>query len=330
MSHAIQFESIITKQDIHTSQNNNQHKNLTAAEFSKQLCEPILADAYTTFCFDKFIYVLCKHNKQPSHHGMLAHKSGNCYAFALYVQMLLLQRGIDSRIVCGSPPAYFMRPMFRGVCHAAVFVPLKRPDVWGILVDPSIYGLPIIVAAPHATQPIRSKSGHDYTRMRDYCNYLIASIQQPKQPNDSLRIRNVSNPDDPSTTVVLPPGVCVIRVRNDKDDGEFSYALSAVRNFDDTITRRVHGINRDIFRTSTDKKGRWLSTIRYSPEHNTVYFINHVTNKRRTLNTQDNLTVQSVHEVLHDMGDKYIQQLRYDRPHGSKNIYAMLRRVIVS
>lgn len=319
----VRFGPPISEADIRASRNNSRAADVET--FVRKACAPVLTRVYGEFCFDKFPYVLC--DPPTSEHAAWHHKSGNCRAFALHTVRRLREAGVDAYPVGGAPPRYFMRPTYRAVCHAAVFVPFAAdPRAVGVLIDPSVYAPPIVVAAPgRPVDPALSVSaGPAGTVMRDYCTTLSASARP-----GSGHLANPVSPGREDLRVELPKEGClVVDVLPDNGPPPFTYVLADVLDFDGVVTRRVHGINRDLFRTSTDPEGRFLATVRYSPDAESATLVCHKT-KRSSSIPGAGLTRDAVRAAADGVGgvEAFMEKLRFRPSHRTvERLHGMLER----
>lgn len=208
-------------------------------------CARVLAKAYATFAFDKLCYELCDHN---SANIGLRYRCGNCYSFAIYVQQLLKdQEGLESHVIVGNVPKYFMRPAYKGICHAAVYVPAART-----ILDPSVYAPPIRLDGT----PCTPSPG---TVMHTFADQVVATVRpHPFEPY------LVSNPLTGHNAVKIPadtPHVRVTLLRGGRPASSYDYVLRSVLNFDEAITKPVHTANKSIFRVTTDRTGAFLYKV---------------------------------------------------------------------
>lgn len=299
---------------------NNRLGDITARQFVDRYCSPVLQNAMSSFCFDKFPYVLCKDQKLPSVHAAMHHGGGNCYSFAWKVRNMLQESGLEAFIISGMPPPYFMRPGFRAICHAGVFVPFSRDKrAWGVLIDPSVYVPPMIVSAKG---DIPTPSGKSV--MKSYCDTLCTT----GSVSTGTMLVNPRAPTNRALMVRVPPGCLLASVRPGCGDTFFSFVLAEVQDFDKEVTEHVHAINRDVFRTSTDKHGRWKTSIRYKPDLDIVHLTDHTGDHQVSIRGDDIATRKMEQSIL-SMGPEFIRSLRYPDPSKARAVHlaAMLQKV---
>lgn len=211
-------------------------------EHGRAACRRALAEAYASFAFDKFCYQLSSLGSR----GLAEqHRCGNCYSFAAYTQRILRDKhGIRSHVIVGNVPKYFMRDAYQGICHAALYVPSAA-----CILDPSVYAPPLPL--PGESVPTEG------TIMRSFATRIRTSFLG----NGGGGAYSVSNPLTGKNSVGVPAGTPLVKVlllRGNRGVSEYEYVLRGVTNFDQSITRAVHGINNSLFRTSTDSGGRFL------------------------------------------------------------------------
>ena len=319
----MQFINRVSLDSIGQTPNNRITPSLD--DFVHKNCARVLQRSMKNFCFDKFPYVLCKdHADDASVHAATHHSGGNCYSFAWHVRKMLRQSGIEAYIVSGMPPPYFMQPAFKAICHAAVFVPYSRDKrAWGVVMDPSVYVPPMIVAAP-GHESIPTSAGKSV--MRSYCDKLCASGEVVGHSGTTLV--NPSNPSERSLMVKVPPGLLTASIRPGCGKTFFSFVLAEVDQFDRNVTKHVHSINRDVFRTSTDKHGRWQTSIRYKPDTDVVRLTNHV-DGTETVVRGEHINSKRLTQAIVSMGPRYIDSLKFPDPSKARvaHLAAMLRKV---
>ena len=209
-------------------------------------CRAALAESYGSFAFDKFVYKLFD---AGSRSFAEERSCGNCYSFAAHTQRILQdQHGIRSHVVVGNVPKYFMRRAFLGICHAALYVPSAAR-----ILDPSVYAPPL----PLQGECVPTEG----TIMRVFSDKVRTAFFPGGK---GAAAYSVANPLTGENSVVVPAGTPLVRVqlrRGNRARSEYEYVLRGVTNFDASITKSVHGINRSLFRTSTDRKGRFLFKV---------------------------------------------------------------------
>lgn len=227
---------------------------------ARKACERALADAYKNFVFDKMCYKVAPEGLGSR--GLAeTHACGNCYSFALYAQLRLLRgEGLRSHVIAGNVPKYFMRPDYKGICHAALYVPSAA-----CVLDPSVYAPPL---------PLRGRCvPEDGTIMRVFADEVRTSLLPRGKNSSSSSSRGggypVFNPRTGGGAVEVPAGTPMVKVqlfRRGQPTSEYEYVLRGIVNFDASVTRAVHGINKSLFRTATDRKGRFLFKLELNPD----------------------------------------------------------------
>ena len=255
-----------------------------------QQCWKALQEAYKEFAFDKICYVACPERKHTgwSKHMALAHRCGNCYAFALYVQHKLQQKyNIVSNIIVGNVPVYYMRPVYDGICHAAVYVPSAE-----IILDPSIYAPPIPVRFDDTArmEGLPLCAPVPGTVMYEHAKSLTAEAQYKSK---AFQVWNRSNPQKQTrvpgntyeVTVSLYPSLHA--TPNTTPATQYVYVLRGVDNFDQSITRRVHRLNQSLFRQKTNALGVFTYCVRFQKNLKQIMFSNEQANKQVLLDIDD-------------------------------------------
>lgn len=277
------------------------HYNALKQQALMTACEETLKHAYSNFCFDKICYwacgapPVCKHILLDSKHMAYHHNCGNCYAFALFIQKHLKQsHGIDSVLIAGNVPVYFMRPAYDAVCHAAVYVPSAR-----LILDPSIYAPPIPVTFGGAivtdikNLPVCKPSKQ--TIMGKHADLLTASAQFMHSP---YRFINPVNEGKqcriPARTYKVTVQLHKYSKRGDQPapTSSYTYFLRSINNFDESVTRQVHTKNTSLFRQDTKKDGSFQYRLNLLG-NNTANFVNYTKKTEKKFNLEDNNWLQS-------------------------------------
>ena len=303
----------------------NALKYTTVTQFINQVCRPVLREVYSTFAFDKIPYSICKIDpaiSSLSRHCVEKHTGGNCYAQALRAQKALPAE-LFSFCVMGNVPAYFMRPSFWGLCHAALFVPCAYPGVLGVILDPSVYCDPIVIPSNGSAPKITAPAGQPGSIITQYCESLRSEIVW-HHPGTEWRVVNTVSTDD-ATDVAVSGGLHEVCVHLQSElhqakSASFTYVLGFVKDFDAVVTRHVHGINTGLFRVTTDSSGRFLSTFRF--ENGKFQFVRHRPSRQRTeIVEASKLTRRSINYVMERLGEVYLTNLRYGSRGTAKHIY---------
>ena len=271
-------------------------------------CWKVLRHAWKTFAFDKICYWICP--SKSSKHMALNHACGNCYSFSIYVQHLLKTNfGIDSHIIVGAVPTYYMRPIYKGICHAAVYVPGGE-----IILDPSVYSPPIPVTFDASSPESRAYSLPN-SILYKHADSISARAYFHTKP---FRVVNQTNTH---MKTFVPANTFEIKVSLHKKGwplSQYSYVLRGVQNFDQSITNHVHTVNQSLFRQQTNSKGQFTHSVRLYPETNVVVFENKVSNKRTVMKVDDKnwrLRYKWTPEELH-----FFQSSNYcSKKHTNKN-----------
>ena len=200
------------------------------------------------------------------------HQCGNCYSAALYVQEILRStEGLRSDIIAGNVPEYFMRNGYKGICHAAVYVPEANA-----IIDSSVYGPPMLLGGT-ACHPAEG------TIMRDF-----ADTVRCREVNHNGQDYIVTNRLNKSNGVKVPgriPHIVVSLEKNGQEMCRYDYVLAPVIDFDNSVTVPVHTVNTSLFRTTTDEQGRFKHKIQIDGDVVTVF--NYITKKKVTIPLND-------------------------------------------
>lgn len=271
----------------------------TIQEFLTRVCKPAVSRTFATFAFDKIPYVLCKNYQDNiSKHCVQEHTGGNCYAQSLKVQSLL--DPYVSKCILGNVPTYFMKPEFDSVCHSALFVPFVDEQHMGVLIDTSIYAYPLLVPRPGAAA-VLSKSGHSTSMIRKFLGPSIAVVSKQHPNKWSFR-----NPLSDRSTLVDPDCLEI-----QCSPGTFGYILASSIDFDKHITQYVHSINTDLFRCTTDKHGKTLSTLLYDPISRLVSLTRNSPVRKTVSLPVSEFSNQRFQNILdQDLGIRYLSDLR--------------------
>lgn len=208
-------------------------------------CERALRKVYSRFAFDKLCYQVCRDTS--SKHMARKHSCGNCYSAAIYCQDVLAStEGVDSYVVAGNVPMYFMKPGYKGICHAAVYVPEA-----GVILDPSIYAPPLQLSGKLCTPAAD-------TIMRKFGDGVRCVIQTHLE--DYL-VHNRLNGQGGVRVPRRVPHVLVKLLQGGHEVCRYDYVLAPVLDFDTTVTAPVHKVNQSLFRVTTDSDGRFKHKI---------------------------------------------------------------------
>lgn len=241
-------------------------------------CLNALREAWKRFAFDKICYSACP-STQSSKHMALHHNCGNCYSFSAFLQHLLFQKySIRSYIISGSVPIYYMLPTYKGICHAAVYVPEGE-----VLLDPSVYIPPVPLRFDGAPTAV-DLSSFPRTIIQKYANALSAQVLYH---DHTFRVRNSSNTTQHTN---VPAQTFEVRVTLHKPPAKpttYSYVLRGIQNFDQSVTNRVHSINKSLFRQATNEHGQFTHSLRFIPKTDKIMFKNNKTNKQTVMRVAD-------------------------------------------
>ena len=179
----------------------------------------LLSNLYNNVCFSTFPYLVYKANS--SKESIERYNSGNCIAFAYFIQMYLKKNHkIDSYLIGASVPELFKVPGTPEVCHCAVLIPINLYEFY--ILDGALYFVePMFCSLKNnVVRCIKNSNCHNHENTE--VEYHIESC------GDTVI--------DMSYKQILPEkSLCVCCNFVDLPEQKWKYYLSEIKNPDQTI-----------------------------------------------------------------------------------------------